>query len=95
MYLFPDYNDIFKPGMLKKFVTDLHSGKLHREFHNVPELSNEDSKTSGHNDRSVEMPVNADDNRIDIEPVESSPPDSTFIKLAPSEKRYTLLRNEL
>ena len=22
-----------KPGLLKQFVTDLHSGKLHREFH--------------------------------------------------------------
>lgn len=95
MYLFPDYNDIFKPGMLKKFVADLHSGKLHREFHNGPDISNEKSELSEQNDQSTEMPVNVDGNRIDVEPVEPSPPDSTFIKLAPSEKRYTLLRNEL
>jgi len=25
------------PGKLQKFVADLHSGKLHREFHHGPE----------------------------------------------------------
>ena len=24
------------PGKLKQFVDDLHSGKLHRDFHNMP-----------------------------------------------------------
>lgn len=95
MYLFPEYNDIFKPGMLKNFVADLHSGKLHREFHNGPDISIVNSEVSGHNEQPIEMSNNADDNRIDKGTVESSPPDSTFIKLAPSEKRYTLLRNEL
>lgn len=100
MYLFPEYNDIFKPGMLKKFVADLYSGKLHREFHNGPDVSNERSEISGHDhdhdqDQPAEKSVNVDDNRINVETVELSPPDSTFIKLAPSEKRYTLLRNEL
>lgn len=99
MYLFPDYNDIFKPGMLKKFVADLHSGKLHREFHYGPDplsdLLSTEADTSEHNSQPPEASINVDDNRIDEESVESSPPDSTFIKLAPSEKRYTLLRNEL
>lgn len=95
MYLFPEYNDIFKPGMLKNFVADLHSGKLHREFHNGPDISIENSEIPAHNDQPTEKPPNVDDNRIDVEALESSPPDSTFIKLAPSEKRYTLLRNEL
>jgi endoplasmic reticulum resident protein 44 len=26
-----------KPGLLKQFIADLHSGKLHREFHNGPD----------------------------------------------------------
>jgi hypothetical protein len=26
-----------KPGLLKQFVADLHSGKLHREFHHGPD----------------------------------------------------------
>lgn len=81
--------------MLKQFVADLNSGKLHREFHNGPDFSIENSVASAHNDQPAETSNNVDDNRIDVESVESSPPDSTFIKLAPSEKRYTLLRNEL
>lgn len=96
MYLFPDYNDIFKPGMLKKFVADLHSGKLHREFHNGPDFENEKSEISQHNDQPAEKSANVDDNdKIEVETFGLSLPDSTFIKLAPSEKRYTLLRNEL
>ena len=27
------------PGMLKQFIADLHSGKLHREFHHGPDPS--------------------------------------------------------
>lgn len=26
-----------KPGMLSQFIADLHSGKLHREFHHGPD----------------------------------------------------------
>ena len=26
-----------QPGLLKQFVSDLHSGKLHREFHHGPD----------------------------------------------------------
>ncbi|VDP11633.1 unnamed protein product [Heligmosomoides polygyrus] len=37
MYLFPNTNDMTTPGKLRQFVLDLHSGKLHREFHHGPE----------------------------------------------------------
>ncbi len=39
MYVFPYYvkTDLEKPGLLKQFIADLHSGKLHRRFHNWPE----------------------------------------------------------
>ncbi|VDM60745.1 unnamed protein product [Angiostrongylus costaricensis] len=37
MYLFPNANDLHIPGKLRQFVLDLHSGKLHREFHNGPD----------------------------------------------------------
>ena len=33
------------PGKLKKFVEDLHSGKLHQDFHNP----SPDSQVQGHN----------------------------------------------
>lgn len=120
MYVFPEFNDIYKPGKLKKFVADLHSGKLHREFHYGPDSNNsehEESKPNSDSDAPAAAPASASspktesdgnqvqevhDNEIhdnenhdnDIHE-EESPPDSTFIKLAPSEKRYTLLRNEL
>ncbi|XP_077454724.1 endoplasmic reticulum resident protein 44 [Stigmatopora argus] len=37
MYVYPDYKDLDIPGKLKQFVLDLHSGKLHREFHHGPD----------------------------------------------------------
>jgi len=37
MYLFPAFKDISIPGKLKTFVQDLHTGKLHREFHFGPD----------------------------------------------------------
>jgi len=37
MYTFPKYQDIKIQGKLREFVEDLHSGKLHREFHNGPD----------------------------------------------------------
>ena len=36
MYLFKDYNKMNDPGELKRFLADLYSGKLHREFHYGP-----------------------------------------------------------
>ncbi|UJR10878.1 hypothetical protein I4U23_015065 [Adineta vaga] len=36
MFLFPDMNEISKDGKLLQFVKDLHSEKLHRDFHNPP-----------------------------------------------------------
>lgn len=99
MYLFPDYNDIHTPGKLKQFVADLHSGKLHREFHYGPdpieEISDNDEhehEKSSTSSQPSDSSAKSDKNHVHDE---SSPPDSTFIKLAPSDKRYTLVRNEL
>jgi len=36
MYLFKKFSDIDVPGKLRKFIDDLHSGKLHHDFHNPP-----------------------------------------------------------
>lgn len=79
MYLFPRFEDIFVPGKLKAFLQDLYSGKLHREFHYGPDPSNN------------EIPqLDAVQGKVP-----TSPPESTFKKLAPSKNRYTLLRDEL
>ncbi|KAE9547801.1 hypothetical protein FO519_008988 [Halicephalobus sp. NKZ332] len=37
MYLLGDFSKLGVPGELRKFIQDLHSGKLHREFHNGPD----------------------------------------------------------
>ncbi|XP_072460682.1 endoplasmic reticulum resident protein 44 isoform X1 [Notamacropus eugenii] len=74
MYVFPDFKDLSIPNKLKQFVLDLHSGKLHREFHHGPDPT--DVAPGQH-----------------IQDVASSPPESSFQKLAPSEYRYTLLRD--
>lgn len=37
MYLFPDMSKMDVPGKVIKFIDDLESGKLHREFHYGPD----------------------------------------------------------
>ncbi|KAM9805689.1 endoplasmic reticulum resident protein 44 [Syngnathus typhle] len=73
MYVFPDYKDLSVPGKLKQFVSDLHSGKLHREFHHGPDPT---------------------DSAPGQEEIASSPPKSSFKKLAPSGSRYTILTRD-
>lgn len=130
MYVFSNFSDIHKPGKLVKFVADLHSGKLHREFHYGPEADKPDSKEEPKQESKEETKQESKEEGVKVEvkedskpeahaeaqqdageettkpksqpseneigdETEESPRDSTFIKLAPSEKRYTLLRNEL
>lgn len=75
MYVFPEFSDLAVPGKLKQFVLDLHSGKLHREFHHGPD------------------PTDSTPGQEENKEVASNPPESSFQKLAPSETRYTLLRD--
>ena len=35
-----------KPNLLKQFIADLHSGKLHREFHHGPDPTDQPVSTS-------------------------------------------------
>lgn len=81
MYLFPKFEDIYQAGKIKQFVDDLHSGKLHREFHYGPEKTEETPPQQADSGSSSDVPT--------------QPPDSTFKKLKPSKNRYTLLRDEL
>ncbi|XP_053570450.1 endoplasmic reticulum resident protein 44 [Bombina bombina] len=76
MYVFSDYKDLSISGKLKQFVLDLHSGKLHREFHHGPD------------------PTDIAPDQQQIQDIASSPPDSSFQKLAPSEYRYTILKRD-
>ena len=76
-----------EPGKLRQFVLDLHSGKLHKEFHEtldqkVAELQKkalEQLEEDGHPRPPSTMP-------------ETTPPPSIFKELKPSGKRYSLLQ---
>ncbi|KAL3855311.1 hypothetical protein ACJMK2_014859 [Sinanodonta woodiana] len=95
MYIFKHdvKTDLTKPGLLKQFVDDLHSGKLHREFHHGPDPETPPPPSADQN--------NEEEKHIPHDPIEkpdepTSPPESSFVKLAPSHNRYTLVpRDEL
>lgn len=80
MYQFPTKSDYKNHEHLKKFIDDLYSGKLHREYHLGPQDSSIQESDQEDNDQPV---------------VQTFPPESTFKNLAPSKNRYTLLRDEL
>lgn len=91
MYLFPKFDQLNVKGKLKKFVEDLYSDKLHRQFHHGPDPNEkeEDEETAQNN---VEYPSEISNNKRekDTEPPPTKKP-SIFVKLKPSEDRYTLL----
>lgn len=73
MYLFKKFNNVHKPGKLEQFVQDLHSGKLHHEFHNPPanpapeeEDDVEIAGTPKHDDPVPEVEVIPDDRKETI-----------------------------
>ncbi|XP_045179370.2 endoplasmic reticulum resident protein 44-like isoform X2 [Mercenaria mercenaria] len=87
MYVFKHdvRQDLETPGLVKQFIADLHSGKLHREFHHGPDPV------------APPKPVEQQAGHIPHEPSDkpeqpTSPPESAFQKLAPSDNRYTILR---
>lgn len=80
MYLFPDMKEMEQPGQLKQFLADLYSGKLHHEFHYGTEKTTESESNEPGEPKKIKV---------------TTPPESTFKKLAPSKNRYTLLRDEL
>jgi len=105
MYIYPTIEDIEQPGKLKQFVSDLHSGKLHREFHHGPDPASENPPQVEGGDDAKPVGDAADIPREDPEPSPgdagtqevktdaepSDPPESAFAKLAPSGNRYTIL----
>ncbi|VIO95343.1 Thioredoxin family protein [Brugia malayi] len=82
MYLFPDMKSLTVPGKLRQFVLDLHSGKLHREFHHSPDPT-QSSVLPASSETTFEKETKGTD--------KSQPPTSIFKQLKPSETRYSLL----
>uniref|UniRef100_A0AC34Q5G9 Thioredoxin domain-containing protein n=1 Tax=Panagrolaimus sp. JU765 TaxID=591449 RepID=A0AC34Q5G9_9BILA len=100
MFLFPNMSELDQPGKLRQFVLDLHSGKLHKEFHEtldqkIAELqkmaleqAQEEQKLGGATSGEAKPPAA-------LPPVDTTPKPSIFKELKPSNKRYSLLKTEL
>ncbi|XP_033110177.1 endoplasmic reticulum resident protein 44-like [Anneissia japonica] len=87
MYLFKDIKQMNVPGKLRQFIKDLHSGKLHREFHHGP-----DPTEKQQTEKQTDSPTA---NKVEKRDVPDTPPESTFVKLKPSTQRYSMARDEL
>lgn len=81
-----------------EFVQDLHSGKLHREYHNGPDPTTPPTPDTP----KIEQQIDLNTQHVPKTPQQedqpekpSTPPDSVFIKLAPSRDRYSLKNDEL
>ncbi|KAK0398241.1 hypothetical protein QR680_002493 [Steinernema hermaphroditum] len=89
MFLFPDMHELDQPGKLRQFVLDLHSGKLHKDFHetldqriaDLQKLALEQAAQDGEAKPPGVLPDG-----------ESTPKPSVFKELKPSGKRYSLLQ---
>ncbi|CAJ0931546.1 unnamed protein product, partial [Mesorhabditis belari] len=100
MFLFPDMNELTVPGKLRQFVMDLHSGKLHKEFHESLDQKMMDlakfKQENGIEDNDEEQ--NGERQKREaggqgppgFKP-KTDPPPSVFKELKPSGKRYSLL----
>jgi endoplasmic reticulum resident protein 44 len=92
MYVFPhEFNKLSENNNLLIFVQDLHSGKLHREFHNGPDPTTTQPPKPIANSETEHIPKLSekhDDSQQHQK--RSTPPESVFIKLAPSRERYSL-----
>lgn len=92
MYVFPSNQKYTEGENLKQFVMDLNTGKLHREFHNGPDPAGIEMVPNVQ----FEIVVNTDANHVpkipEIKPqeVRTAPPESAFVKLAPSQDRYSV-----
>uniref|UniRef100_A0A0N4Z011 Thioredoxin domain-containing protein n=1 Tax=Parastrongyloides trichosuri TaxID=131310 RepID=A0A0N4Z011_PARTI len=96
MFLFPDMSKLYEPGQLKKFILDLHSGKLHKDFHDTLDQRLADLQKFAEEQAKIE-PKDGSAGPPSAVPIpESTPKTSVFKELKPSEKRYSLLtKNEL
>ncbi|EJW80578.1 thioredoxin [Wuchereria bancrofti] len=89
MFLFDNMDELYVPGKLRQFVLDLHSGKLHKEFHekmdqemiDLQKLALKKLEKFAENEAKPPTAVSF-----------ATPPPSVFKELKPSENRYSLLR---
>ncbi|KAL3072825.1 hypothetical protein niasHS_017799 [Heterodera schachtii] len=66
MYLFPDMKQFGVKGHLRQFVLDMHSGKLHREFHQWPDPTEQPAPTTTQPPASVFNKLKPSDSRYSL-----------------------------
>jgi len=89
MYLLSDFKQMSENNKLQQFVMDLNTGKLHREFHNGPDPTVAPPAIAGAADDTVHLPKSSEPAVQDSPQKLSSPPESMFVRLQPSNNRYT------
>ena len=104
MFLFENMDELHVPGKLRQFVMDLHSGDLHKKFHETL-----DEKIAELQRKALEQLDQAFGGPPSIEPdgaaksgeakppsimpkADTTPVPSIFKELKPSGKRYSLLQ---
>ncbi|PAV76920.1 hypothetical protein WR25_23676 [Diploscapter pachys] len=99
MFVFPDMSQLTVPGKLRQFIMDLHSGKLHKEFHETLDQKLIDlAKFQANNPEDPEFhEAHKEDGQAKpkppgAKPSDTTPPPSVFKELKPSEKRYSFLQ---
>ena len=77
-------------------MSDLHSGKLHREFHHGPDPVTQQTQTEPSQKPAPGVVINnqQQNQQQPQKKVSTDPPESTFVKLKPSDTRYSF-RDEL
>lgn len=93
MYLFPKFENIKKPNRLRRFIEDLHSGRLHREFHGEvfkDRIGEDDEQPPPKN---AQEAAEQQKNRVERDAA-TNPPESVFKKLEPNKNRYSLLNKD-
>ncbi|KAM3726001.1 Endoplasmic reticulum resident protein [Dirofilaria immitis] len=89
MFLFDNMNELYVPGKLRQFVLNLHSGKLHKEFHEKMDQEMIDFRKLA----LKKLDTFAENNvKIPAATSFATPPPSIFKELKPSGSRYSLLR---
>uniref|UniRef100_A0A183BV95 Thioredoxin domain-containing protein n=1 Tax=Globodera pallida TaxID=36090 RepID=A0A183BV95_GLOPA len=98
MFLFENMSDLHVPGKLREFVMDMHSGELHKKFHEtldekIAELQKKALEQLDAEFGEALAGNGAGDARAPaaMPKVDTTPVPSIFKELKPSDKRYSIL----
>ena len=90
MFLFDEMKDLPVPGKLRQFVLDLHSGKLHKHFHETLDERIAELQKAALEQMALAMEgIDSGEPKPPgrVPPIETTPPPSVFKDLKPSDKR--------